>query len=357
MVDTISMRFSAVTILLAACAVFPLMAEGNSSEPQDLIDDAIEKYFSGIKSATSADIDQKKLEQAFGKRTPAILIPDSIAKDEASEKDSSESFSFSNASESEEGLYTVKSGDTYYSISKDLGISVAMLKTLNPDVDQNDLAIGQKLKVKGSPKPVDKKSYYVVKKGDTLYEIARSNSVDAKDVAAWNKMDLHTPLKVGQKLLIFKKGLPEGYSYRAVFIRPISGPITSGYGRRPNPFARSSYHFHKGIDIGAPMGTEIKAARDGLVIFSGRMNGYGNVVFLRHADGYVSVYAHARLRKVEKGDIVRQGQVIAEVGRTGAATGPHLHFEVRKLTQPMNPFVALSMKEAVPTHGQAAYKD
>ena len=358
LVDTSFMRSAAKWILCLFLLGGALQAHPGAEEGQDLIDDAIEKYFQGIQSTNSVDLDQKKLEQAFGKRTPAILIPESIAKDEnASASETEETFSFAYASDLKSETYTVQKGDTFYSISKKLGISVAQLRTLNAGVDQNDLSVGQKLQVKGSPKPVEKKDYYTVKKGDTLYEIARAQSVTVANIADWNKIKINDPLKVGQKLVIIKKALPAGYTYRPVFIKPIEGRITSNYGRRRNPFS-GSYHFHKGIDFGAPMGAEIKASRDGLVIYSGRMNGYGNVVFLRHADGYISVYAHARLNKVKKGDIVRQGQVIAEVGRTGAATGPHLHFEVRKLKKPMNPWIALKMKEAVPSGtNEAAYKD
>lgn len=357
MVDKASMRSAAKWVLGIFLISGALQAHPGAEQGQDLIDDAIEKYFQGIESTNSVDLDQKKLEQAFGKRTPAILIPESIASDEDLEKQSDESFSFANTSDLKTENYTVQKGDTYYSISQKLGISVAQIKTLNPAVDQNDLNVGQKLKVKGSPEPVEKKETYVVKKGDTLYKIAQGQGVSVASIADWNKIRINDPLKVGQKLVIIKKGLPAGYSYRPVFIRPIEGRLTSGYGKRRNPFS-GSYHFHKGLDFGAPMGAEIKASRDGLVIYSGRMNGYGNVVFLRHADGYLSVYAHARLNRVKKGDIVRQGQVIAEVGRTGAATGPHLHFEVRKMKKPMNPWIALKMKEAVPAGTkEAAYKD
>ena len=356
LVDKAFMRSAAKWILGIFLVSGALQGHPGAEEGQDLIDDAIEKYFEGIESKNSVDLDQRKLDQAFGKRTPAILIPESIAKDEDLSS-GNESFSFANSSDLDSETYKVQKGDTYYSISQKLGISVAQIKTLNPNVDQNDLSVGQELQIKGSPKPVEKTQTYVVKKGDTLYEIAREQGVSVANIAEWNKIRINDPLKVGQKLTIIKKGLPAGYSYRPVFIRPIEGRLTSGYGNRRNPFS-GSYHFHKGLDFGAPMGAEIKASRDGLVIYSGRMNGYGNVVFLRHADGYISVYAHARLNRVKKGDIVRQGQVIAEVGRTGAATGPHLHFEVRKLKKPMNPWVALKMKEAVPTGSkEAAYKD
>ena len=111
---------------------------------------------------------------------------------------------------------------------------------------------------------------------------------------------------------------------------PIAGQITSKYGPR-----RGS--FHDGLDISAPLGTPILAAASGEVIYSGALRGYGNLVILRHSDGYVTVYAHTQKNLVQEGERVRRGQVIARVGQTGRASGPHLHFEVRKDNLARNP--------------------
>jgi len=111
---------------------------------------------------------------------------------------------------------------------------------------------------------------------------------------------------------------------------PIAGQITSKYGPR-----RGS--FHDGLDISAPLGTPILAAASGEVIYSGALRGYGNLVILRHSDGCVTVYAHTQKNLVQEGERVRRGQVIARVGQTGRASGPHLHFEVRKDNLARNP--------------------
>ena len=132
MVDKASMRSAAKWVLGIFLISGALQAHPGAEQGQDLIDDAIEKYFQGIESTNSVDLDQKKLEQAFGKRTPAILIPESIASDDDLEKQSDESFSFANTSDLKTENYTVQKGDTYYSISQKLGISVAQIKTLNP---------------------------------------------------------------------------------------------------------------------------------------------------------------------------------------------------------------------------------
>ncbi|MEZ4335334.1 MAG: M23 family metallopeptidase [Sandaracinaceae bacterium] len=97
-------------------------------------------------------------------------------------------------------------------------------------------------------------------------------------------------------------------------------------------------HLHRGVDIGAPAGTLIRAVNDGLVLYSfNSMRGYGNAVVLLHADGTVSLYAHCQATYVFAGQRVQRGRVIAEVGHTGLAHGDHLHFEWRRNGRPLNP--------------------
>lgn len=95
---------------------------------------------------------------------------------------------------------------------------------------------------------------------------------------------------------------------------------------------------HDGLDIRAPEGTSIRAAASGKVLYSGDgIKGYGNMVILRHEQGLVTVYAHALRNLVKEGETVEQGAVVAEVGRTGNAREPHLHFEVRQREDPTDP--------------------
>jgi murein DD-endopeptidase MepM/ murein hydrolase activator NlpD len=109
------------------------------------------------------------------------------------------------------------------------------------------------------------------------------------------------------------------------------GKLTSGFGVRG---ARK----HEGIDIAAAEGTAVLAAAGGRVIYSGAgVKGYGNLILVRHTGGIVTVYAHNRRNMVKEGDRVQQGQVIAEVGHTGRASGDHLHFEVRRGDTPVDP--------------------
>ena len=106
---------------------------------------------------------------------------------------------------------------------------------------------------------------------------------------------------------------------------------------------------HKGVDLSAPQGSDIYAAMDGQVIASGRHKDYGNFVVLDHGGGVVTLYAHCNRNFVEDGEVVRRGQKIAEVGHTGKATGPHLHFELRLDGMPVNPLPHLNDVEEIPS--------
>jgi murein DD-endopeptidase MepM/ murein hydrolase activator NlpD len=105
---------------------------------------------------------------------------------------------------------------------------------------------------------------------------------------------------------------------------------------------------HRGIDLAAPTGTAVFAALDGQVVMAGKHKQYGNYVVVDHGNGVATLYAHHKLNLVHEGDIVRRGQKIAEVGRTGNATGPHLHFELKVDGVQRNPLPVLDDEEEVP---------
>ncbi len=117
---------------------------------------------------------------------------------------------------------------------------------------------------------------------------------------------------------------------------PSQGPITSQFGSRFHPVLGYS-RFHAGTDFGADTGTPIQAAETGIVIFSGWYGGYGNAVILDHGGGMTTLYGHASRLNVSEGETVKKGDAIAAIGSTGLSTGPHLHFEVRRNGEPVDP--------------------
>jgi lipoprotein NlpD len=198
--------------------------------------------------------------------------------------------------------------------------------------------------------------YHRVRRGETLYRIGKAYGVSVQRLARANRLPDPSRIEVGQRLFIPGAGrevpvdvvTPSDVSAKVPrhdeapppgrprpFIWPVaSGSLTSGFGPR-------GHSFHDGIDIAAPLGTAVVAAADGEVIYSDFLPGYGNVIILRHGDGYATVYAHNRQNQVREGTHVRRGQQIATVGDSGRTTGPNLHFEVRRENIARNPLYFL----------------
>ena len=136
--------------------------------------------------------------------------------------------------------------------------------------------------------------------------------------------------------------IPEGWPLLT------GGVVTSKFGSRRHPIT-GRRSMQKGIDIAGKPGSDIVAMADGLVIFAGRKSGYGNIVEVRHPNGLETRYAHNQRNLVREGDLVRKGQVIAKLGSTGRSTGPHVHFEVRRNGEAVDPmsYLDLSKKSRV----------
>lgn len=128
------------------------------------------------------------------------------------------------------------------------------------------------------------------------------------------------------------------------FALPVAGRATSGYGERIDPI-NHTHSLHPGSDFAAPIGTQVGAARGGEITHAGPAGTYGNLVIVRHEDGFETRYAHLSEVHVKKGDRVETGADIGAVGSTGRSTGPHLHFEIRKEGKALDP------KPYLPLHG------
>jgi len=127
-------------------------------------------------------------------------------------------------------------------------------------------------------------------------------------------------------------------------IWPLDGRLLSPYGTRTDPFSEEGA-FHKGVDISAPTGTEVRATAGGIVTFTDFESGYGRLVVVDHGGGFQTYYAHLSRFSVQTGQEVRRGDQVGQVGSTGKVTAPHLHYEVRIGGSPMNPI--LYMKTSV----------
>lgn len=142
-----------------------------------------------------------------------------------------------------------------------------------------------------------------------------------------------------QQLEVLEQLLAERRLTEAEYLagRPVlQGYVSSPFGRRIHPLTGRAT-VHKGVDFAAKAGSPVISVAAGVVTFSGRKNGYGNVVEVSHADGYTTLYAHNKRNVVQVGDLVKRGQTIALVGSTGRSTGYHVHFEVTKLGRVVNP--------------------
>jgi murein DD-endopeptidase MepM/ murein hydrolase activator NlpD len=160
-------------------------------------------------------------------------------------------------------------------------------------------------------------------------KIARCNKQVVKleheeRIAADDEQQLATAL-AAQGVINIPPGVTEGG-----WTWPARGPITSGFGYRWG-------RLHAGIDIGAPSGAPIYAAKGGVVSYAGTMGGYGNIIVIDHGEGMTTRYAHQSALGASVGQAVHPGDRIGSVGTTGSSTGPHLHFEVRINDQPQNP--------------------
>ncbi len=238
---------------------------------------------------------------------------------------------------------------------------------------------------------------HVVNRGDTLISIARHNHISVAELAKANSLSPTAPLKIGTRITVPGKtaaavapaagAVPAAPAVAAVepksapapaagtktaqidtshkalmvnpnpsgavesepvkaaettsalptFRWPVRGRVITTYG------AKTNGKQNDGINVAVPEGTPVKAAEDGVVAYSGNeLKGYGNLVLIRHSNGYVTAYAHASELLVKRGDTIKRGQVIAKSGQSGEVGSPQLHFEIRKGSSPVDPLQFLN---------------
>lgn len=253
--------------------------------------------------------------------------------------------------------YTLKEGDTIWDIMKEYGLALEEIEKSNPNIDLEKVKTGQKISLILSQPCINVKEVVIVshqenipfeiqyKTSNTLYkgdtkvvkegiegkkriytEVEKINGIEQQRKVMKEEI-LKEPV-----MKIVERGIKERPKTMATgdLIIPARGRISSNFGSRWG-------RVHEGIDFAMPVGTDVKAADGGKVIFSGVQNGYGNIVIINHENGYETRYAHNSKLLVQVGDRVYKGQSIAKSGNTGRSTGPHLHFEVRKNRVPVDP--------------------
>ncbi|NPV38972.1 MAG: M23 family metallopeptidase [Brevinematales bacterium] len=230
-------------------------------------------------------------------------------------------------------FYEIQPGENLASIAKKLGTSMDSLISLNSIDNAHFLKPGNKILV-----PNMDGVLYVVKKDDTLDKIAKKYKVSVDDILDYNDIEEDV---IGAGDILFLPGASLTAEERAkalgyLFIKPVRGRFTSGFGIRIDPFT-GGRGYHAGIDIAARYGTPIRASKEGRVTFVGWKGGYGLCVIIKHQMGYETVYGHLAKATVKEGQYVNQGQTIGKMGNTGRSTGTHLHFEVRRYGKPINP--------------------
>lgn len=262
---------------------------------------------------------------------------------------------------------TVKKGDTVYSLSKRHNVPIRSLIQTNGLKAPFVLSVGRVLNIPGP-------ATHVVQKGDTVYSISRAYGVDMSRLARQNNIRYPYAIVAGQVLILPGKVVASS-AFKSVSSSKLktSNKKTlpkKSYKRKtksdsksriklPTPPARSSGKFawpvaggtlmasfgsagsgrhNDGINIKAREGAKVYSAENGVVAYAGNeLKGFGNLLLLKHADGWVTAYAHNQKLLVRRGQTVKRGEVIATVGKTGSAREPQLHFEVRKGTKAVNP--------------------
>ena len=184
---------------------------------------------------------------------------------------------------------------------------------------------------------------HIVGRGENVAGIAELYRIPSAEIRRWNRLFIFGGVRPGTVLFIpgaaprlMTQKIHDFFQKRKLFISPASGKYKSGFGWREHPITHGR-NFHKGLDIKAKYGSLVWAAADGVIIAAGAASGYGNVVIIQHKDGFTTLYAHNSVILVSTGQKVHRGQPIARAGNSGASTGTHVHFEVRKDGKPDDP--------------------
>ena len=241
------------------------------------------------------------------------------------ERKASDSAEEKSANKVQKLQYKVKRGDTLQSVAKKYKVKPESISGSSRLNEFQEISPGQTLSI-----PTRDGFYYVVKKNERLANILQAHKVTLDKFMAENEHVNLDLLDTGEE--IFLPGAKPIRHAEGWLIPVSSRVVTSGYGWRNYP--RSA--FHKGLDLKA-FYVPVRAAKSGTITYSGWLGGYGNAIIVTHDDTYKTLYAHLSRRHVAVGQRVRRGQVLGRTGDTGYSFGPHLHFEISKNGENVNP--------------------
>lgn len=228
--------------------------------------------------------------------------------------------------------YTVQRGDSLHGIARRFGTDVETLVRLNRITNRNMILTGQVIEVLTVSGAV-----HAVQEGETLRDIALLYGVEPGSILTVHARPAGGLPARGERLIIPGAKSPATVARKFTFPAfrwPLHGRLTSGFGWRPGGF-------HYGIDLAAPLQTPFYAAAAGKVVFTAPRGSYGLLVEIDHGDGWLTRYAHAADATVQPGVRVEAGQLLGRVGMTGNTTGPHLHFEVIRDGERLDPLMVL----------------
>ncbi len=252
------------------------------------------------------------------------------------------------------GTHTVVRGNTVYAVSRLYGVPVRAIIDANGLTPPYALKVGDRLRV---PSP----RLHKVAKGDTVYSISRRYGVAMNALMRANGIAPPYTIKLGQTLIVPSSSAGSSAVTSAPVApnaRPPKPATRKQAAALPKPVARAGKLFlwpvhgrivakfgsqrggnrNDGINITAPRGANVVAAENGVVAYAGNeLRGFGNLLLIKHADGYMTAYAHNERLLVTRGQKVKKGQTIAKVGSTGSVTTPQLHFEIRKGRKAVDP--------------------
>lgn len=243
-------------------------------------------------------------------------------------------------------FHFVNHGDTLASIARKNHISAAELARVNGLQPSAKLKLGAKLTVPGAKTaalaaPLAPAPVAAAPVATTLQPVAAAPGPTTKMAAVAQpgqsaRLAQATP-NIEEKPAETPAKPAETTSALPTFRWPVRGKVITSYGAKTNGKSND------GINVAVPEGTPVKAAEDGVVAYSGNeLKGYGNLVLVRHSNGYVTAYAHASELLVKRGDPIKRGQVIAKSGQSGEVASPQLHFEIRKGSSPVDPLQFLN---------------